>query len=246
MPASTAYACTCAAGRPGSRPGPGPRRSTTSPPYARGALAGRCRAVNTPPGSPSTSVAHSHIPSGGGPDPASAATSTSSAGSARPVPSRPPGTVWPGRASSVAAVMISLLLWGGHGGGMPPGFPGPRTRTDGAGYGGPRRAQPVRSGGREPLPMDAHLFPARQVRPRAPGCPAITQSRDLTPGAEAGVDAAGPGWQASRTCPLVRYPATAEVGGRPAPQSAARDSRRPAHPRRRRTARPRAVPGTQA
>ena len=89
VPASTAYPCTCAAGRPGSRPGPGPRRSTTSPPHARGALAGRCRAVNTPPGSPSTSVAHSHSPSGGGPDPASAATSTSSAGSARPGPSRP-------------------------------------------------------------------------------------------------------------------------------------------------------------
>ena len=94
--------------------------------------------------------------------------------------------------------------------------------------------------------MDAQLFPARQVRPRAPGCPVPAQSRDLTLSAEAGVDAAGPGWQGSRTCPLVRYPATAEVGGRPAPQSAARDSRRPAHARWRRTASAGAVPGTQA
>ena len=37
------------------------------------------------------------------------------------------------------------------------------------------------------------------------------------------MDAAGPGWLASRTCPPVRYPAPAEVGGRSAPQAAARD-----------------------
>ena len=36
---------------------------------------------------------------------------------------------------------------------------------------------------------------------------------------------AGPGWQASRTCPPVRYPASAEVGGRSAPGAAARDPR---------------------
>ena len=46
---------------------------------------------------------------------------------------------------------------------------------------------------------------------------------DLTARVESSVDAAGPGWLASRTCPPVRYPAPAEVGGRSAPKAAARD-----------------------
>ena len=45
------------------------------------------------------------------------------------------------------------------------------------------------------------------------------------------MDAAGPGRQASRACPPVRHPATAEVGGRPAPQAAARDPLAPVPPR---------------
>ena len=49
--------------------------------------------------------------------------------------------------------------------------------------------------------------------------------QNLTPCAESSVDAGGPGWQARRTCPPVRYPASAEVGGRSAPGAAARDLR---------------------
>ena len=166
--------------------------------------------MNAPPGSPSTSVAHSHIPSGGGLCPASAATSTSSAGSVRPVPARPPddaGVAWPGRASSAVAVMIILLEWCGRRGAMP-GFPGPRSRRDGAGRGEP---QPARPGRREPQSMEAHLLPLVKSAPAAPDpiCPAITQPRDLTPRAETGVDAAGPGRQASRTCPRHHDPAPA-------------------------------------
>ena len=89
--------------------------------------------------------------------------------------------------------MISLLALCGHGGWMPlPGFPGPRTRPDGAGRGGPLRADPVRPDGREPQSMDAHLCPPVKSGPEAldPACPAITESRDLTPRAERSVDAA--------------------------------------------------------
>ena len=49
--------------------------------------------------------------------------------------------------------------------------------------------------------------------------------QNLTARAESSVDAGGPGWQASRTCPPVRYPASAEVGGRSAPGAVARDPR---------------------
>jgi hypothetical protein len=43
---------------------------------------------------------------------------------------------------------------------------------------------------------------------------------DLTVCAESSVDAAGPGRQAIWACPPVRYPATAEVGGRSVAQAA--------------------------
>ena len=87
--------------------------------------------------------------------------------------------------------------------------------------------------GPPPATIDALLRAAGQAWPAAAGQgrspvmaarPAGAGGRpDLTARAESSVDAAGPGWQASRACPPVRYPATAEVGGRSAPQAAARD-----------------------
>ncbi len=50
---------------------------------------------------------------------------------------------------------------------------------------------------------------------------------DLTAGAEPSVDAAGPGRQASATCPPAGYPAAAEAGGRSAPTATAPDPRWP-------------------
>ena len=77
--------------------------------------------------------------------------------------------------------------------------------------------------------MDAHLCPPVKSAPGSPdpACPAITESRDLTPRAETGVDAAGPGRQASRTCPRHRDPATCDAGGGSAPSVTARDPHRP-------------------
>jgi hypothetical protein len=54
---------------------------------------------------------------------------------------------------------------------------------------------------------------------------------DLTARGEPSVDAAGPGRQASKTCPPTRYPATAEATGRSTPTTTARDLRwPPGHP----------------
>ena len=55
---------------------------------------------------------------------------------------------------------------------------------------------------------------------------------DLTPRAEPGVDTAGPGWQASQTCPPARDPAPGEGGGRSAPEAAIRDPRHSRRPPR--------------
>jgi hypothetical protein len=71
----------------------------------------------------------------------------------------------------------------------------------------------------------------RQVRPRSSGRvgPAIADPRDLTPHAETSVDAAGPGRQASRTCPRYRDSATGDAGGGSVPPATARDPERIAH-----------------
>jgi hypothetical protein len=108
-------------------------------------------------------------------------------------------------------------------------------------------ARRVAGRARQPTGAGA-VFPPVKAAPQSPGRAflAITESRDLTPHAETGVDAAGPGRQASRTCPRHRDPATGEAGSRPAPSVTARGPRRPAHPGHRRTTRPWAISGTSA
>jgi hypothetical protein len=75
-------------------------------------------------------------------------------------------------------------------------------------------------------------MPARMPMANAaldPICPAITQPHDLILRAKMGVDAAGPGRQASRTCPRPRDPVTGNAGGRSAPPATVRDPRRIVH-----------------
>jgi hypothetical protein len=58
---------------------------------------------------------------------------------------------------------------------------------------------------------------------------AITELGDLTPHAETSVDAAGPGRQASRTCPPHRNTAADDVGAGSVPSATARDREHGAH-----------------
>ena len=115
----------------------------------------------------------------------------------------------------------------------PGGVPGPAARRGIAAAGYPRSAPGrVSSPAGSPAPDRVRSQEAAgQARHRAgagrPGGPP-----DLTPRAEPGVDAAGPGWQASRTCPPARDPAPGEGGGRSAPEAAIRDPRRSRRPPR--------------
>ena len=67
------------------------------------------------------------------------------------------------------------------------------------------------------------LLAGSRRRPQALG----RAQPDLTAGGEPGVDAAGPGRQASTTCPPVCYLATPQAAGRSAPTTTARDHRWP-------------------
>ena len=68
-------------------------------------------------------------------------------------------------------------------------------------------------------------LPARMPSSAASICAASAEPRDLTSSPETGVDAAGPGRQASRTRPAARDPVTGEGGSGSAPSATARNPR---------------------
>ena len=72
-----------------------------------------------------------------------------------------------------------------------------------------------------------HRVLLARSRPAGRAWPGQSVRPDLTVGTEPSVDAAGPGRQASATCPPAGYPAAAEAGGGSAPTATAPDPRWP-------------------
>jgi hypothetical protein len=104
----------------------------------------------------------------------------------------------------------------------------PRSRGTRAGASGRKGALRLMRWWHHFPPAGSRCRPQAQVR----DWPGRIVRPDLTARAEQSVDAAGPGRQASATCPSARHPATAEAAGRPAPAATARDLRWPPdHPR---------------